>query len=82
MRQMLNAADFAVWRNLQGQAGAVLAADADDNNVVNAEDYNVWRSNLERTIAAATSATSVPEPTSAILLLFGAIPLSRRFKLH
>jgi autotransporter-associated beta strand protein len=42
----VDAADYVVWRNLEGQSGIGLAADGNGDNTVNAADYGVWRANF------------------------------------
>lgn len=56
-------ADYSHWLARYGSVDA--SADGNDDGAVNAADYTVWRD----AYAAATSATVVPEPTSAAMLL-------------
>jgi len=70
----VDAADYVVWRKTVGQTGYHLAADGDGNGTVNALDLNVWRSHFgqkwSQAIGTTTdSASAVPEPTTALLLL-------------
>jgi outer membrane protein assembly factor BamB len=72
----VDAADYLVWRNGLG-------------TTYTQADYNTWRANFGRSAAGAAavaesssdrSFASLPEPTSVVLLAFGAlaIPASRR----
>jgi hypothetical protein len=65
-------ADFAVWKsNFGATAGGGLAADGNGNNIVDAADYTVWRNNFGNSahnLGAGSGGTSVPEPTTALLL--------------
>jgi hypothetical protein len=69
----VDAADYVVWRNHSGQAGAGLAADGNSDGVVNQEDYNLWRAHFGQaagsgsSIASTESPTGVPEPSALIL---------------
>jgi T5SS/PEP-CTERM-associated repeat protein len=72
----VDAADFIVWRKQSDGTGPGLAADGDDNNVVNVADYDFWRMNFGRTIAspaagaaagASPSLAAVPEPAGAVM---------------
>jgi hypothetical protein len=66
----VDAADYVVWRKMQGQSGLGLAADGDNNMVVNQLDYDYWRARYGRTSGsgAATSA-AVPEPSVIAILI-------------
>ncbi|QDT69620.1 hypothetical protein MalM25_25590 [Planctomycetes bacterium MalM25] len=72
---LVDAADYTVWRDTLGQAGAGLAADGDNNGVVEQADYAIWQANYGAT--AASLATTVPEPSGAILALVGGLGLWR-----
>lgn len=54
---VVNAADYTVWRDGLG-------------STFSAADLDVWRNNFGAT-TAATSSTSVPEPSTGLLVLFG-----------
>ena len=90
---VVDAADYVVWRNTQGQTGSDLAdhpADGDHNYVVGSADYAVWRAHFGQPLnggspAAGTSlgtiASSVPEPAGwllAALASLGAMQLRKR----
>lgn len=65
----VDAADYTVWRDNLG-TGAILPNDVTPG-VVDESDFNVWRSNYGAGGAGAGSASvaSVPEPTSAMLIV-------------
>jgi hypothetical protein len=79
---VVDAADYALWRNTRGQMGAGLAADGNNDGTVNQADYDLWRANFGKMVAPASggallsSIASVPEPTAGILLMIGAVSLS------
>lgn len=67
----VDAADYNVWRDSQGQTGAGLAADADQNGKIDVEDYNLWKQLFGSQYGAAAgggSIASVPEPTAAMFV--------------
>jgi hypothetical protein len=70
----VDAADYAVWRNTSGEAGASLAADGNGDGVVNQADYDVWRAHFGQTMSALSSTGNanapVPEPGAHLLILF------------
>jgi hypothetical protein len=81
---VVDAADYALWRNTRGQMGAGLAADGNNDGTVNQPDYDLWRANFGKLVtmpgsgaALAFSMASVPEPASGILLLLGAATCPR-----
>jgi hypothetical protein len=60
---VVDAADYTLWRNSLGQQGAGLAADGNHDNRVDAVDYSLWKSNFGDTAGAgALGAVVVPEP--------------------
>ena len=63
----VDSADYTVWRDALGQAGAGLSADANADGVVNQTDYQVWAANFTGIDLAPSAA--VPEPVSALLLV-------------
>ena len=74
----VDAADYNVWRDSQGQTGAGLAADADQNNVVDVEDFNLWKQLFGSQYGAGAgsgSIASVPEPTAAMLAAISCVLL-------
>jgi T5SS/PEP-CTERM-associated repeat protein len=83
---VVDAADYVVWRNSLGQAGAGLAADGNRNNQIDAGDYDLWRAKFGQTAgngsaipSAETLSAAVPEPASIALLLsvLAALALNR-----
>ena len=46
---MVDAADYAVWRDSQGTAGVGLLADGDLDGTVDADDYTVWKAHFGET---------------------------------
>jgi hypothetical protein len=72
---VVNAADYVVWRNSQGQFAAHFnGADGNGDGVINQADYDTWLENFGETIAdngsadGAAVAGSVPEPASCLML--------------
>jgi hypothetical protein len=54
-----------------------LAADGDDNNLVNDADLQIWRTSFGATIGSSTAgAAAIPEPTAAWLVCVGAAAIS------
>lgn len=65
--------DYLAWKGGYGEEGLDLAADGNQNGVVDAADYSVWRDALAGPAAPLTGATPAPEPsawltTTAVLL--------------
>lgn len=79
---VVNAADYAMWRDTLGQSGAGLPADGNGDEIVNQPDYGVWRANFGMAAGSGSSlneAANVPEPSTLVLLLSaGAMLLCRR----
>jgi hypothetical protein len=65
-----------VWRNAFGQVGGTVG-DGNGDGRVDQEDYLVWKGNFGRRAPppAGGAATSVPEPTTALLAAFVAITI-------
>jgi hypothetical protein len=61
---VVDAADYAIWRDNRGTSFA--AADGNGDGLVNQQDYVVWRQNFGRVTVAslAESPQQVPEPTT------------------
>lgn len=75
---VVNAADYIVWRDSFGdEVEQLTGADGNGDLVVDASDYTIWRDNLGRvkldTGGGAGSLAAVPEPSSAVLILLGAV---------
>jgi fibronectin-binding autotransporter adhesin len=70
--QVVDAADFVMWRKLFNPAGPALPND--DTPGVDNDDYDRWKTHFGETSAGSggsngTTSGQVPEPTSAILAL-------------
>ena len=64
---VVNASDFAVWRNTNGST-TLLAADGNGNGRIDDGDYAVWRSRYGLTSGAGQAIpSSVPEPAACVL---------------
>jgi hypothetical protein len=70
---LVNAADYAVWRDSMGQVGVALAADGNNNKQVDAGDYEIWRSHFGHTRTATAPITAVPEPATLLLMAAGCV---------
>ncbi len=68
---IVDAADYALWRNTLGST-TDLRADGNNNNVVDAADLDVWRNNFGAT-APASSQQGVPEPSAALGIGIGGV---------
>lgn len=62
---VVDAADFTVWRDSEGQTGPGLAADANGDQEVDALDYAAWVENFGQT---TQNVASIPEPGAAMLM--------------
>ena len=77
--EIVNAADYTVWRDTLGQEGAGLAADGDVSGAIDQGDYDIWKSHFGETApgsgaaGALPSRTAVPEPGSAMLAAAAAL---------
>ena len=77
----VDAADYALWRDLLNQSGAGLAADGNGDEVVNQLDYDYWRTRFGNTSngdSAFNTGVATPEPTSLSLLVLSAVALAWR----
>lgn len=74
----VDAADYVVWRNSNGENGIDLPADGSGNGTVDDADYLVWRNAVTAT-AAANGAMNVPEAGTLVL---SAAALMRIFTLR
>ena len=73
---VVDAADYAIWRHTLGQTGSNLAADGNGNGMIDNGDYKIWRSHFGQTAGSGSSLPSaeslsaaVPEPNCSLLLL-------------
>jgi hypothetical protein len=81
----VDAADYVLWRQTNGQSGAELAADGDGNQQVNHDDYTFWRQRFGNKSQLITSnapgasssvgqgSRQIPEPAVAPLILLSAL---------
>ena len=79
---VVDAADYTVWRDHLGSTFD-LNGNGDETGgsagVVDEADFALWRAYFGATGAAATSAQTIPEPTSAFMAVLGIVlTLSRR----
>jgi hypothetical protein len=74
---VVDAADYTVWRDTNGQSGVGLAADGSGNGAVGPEDYTYWRARYGST--GSSQSAAVPEPTAAgMAMLLTLMGLMRR----
>jgi len=69
----VDAADYVLWRQTQGQMAEGLAADGNGDNEVDVEDYAVWRANFGTGAGPALGSVAVPEPATWIFVLAGLV---------
>lgn len=75
---VVDAPDYAVWRDSLGQEGIDLPADGSGNGTVDENDFNIWRANFgAQQGAGSSSAQIVPEPATAMLLGIGFMLIPR-----
>ena len=74
---VVDAADYALWRNTRGQSvTAGSGADGNGDGLITQADYDLWRAHFGQTAAgsgsalAASKISAVPEPGSIALTLF------------
>lgn len=76
---IVDAADYTVWRNSQGQNGIDLPADGSGNGTVGPEDFELWKANFQGDASGLGAATeSVPEPAAIPLGISGMIAILQR----
>jgi hypothetical protein len=67
--------DYSTWRSTFGNSvSAGTGADGNSNGIIDGADYVVWRNNLTAG-SGSGSQSSVPEPSSALLLVVASILL-------
>lgn len=77
----VDAADFLVWRKTAGQAGPGLAADGNGDDMVGTADYALWQANYGLSTPAnpaSLQSAAVPEPASALPLIWAGLLCPRR----
>ncbi|HEX3599261.1 MAG TPA: endonuclease, partial [Lacipirellulaceae bacterium] len=80
---IVDAADYIVWRSLEGQSvTAFSSADGDGNGVIDNADYDVWRANfgLTAAVGSALGSSKVPEPVSFAYLFVALIGQALRWE--
>lgn len=66
---VVDTADYTVWRDTLGSTTQA-EADGNGNGVVDQADYDLWAANFSATSSTSSLATTVPEPTSSLLVGF------------
>jgi beta-glucanase (GH16 family) len=68
----VDAGDYTVWRDSNGQNGIGLPADGSGNGTVGTEDYEIWKANFSgEPPGEGASSQSVPEPGAALPISLG-----------
>jgi hypothetical protein len=75
---VVDAADYVIWRKTLNEPAvpAGSGADGDADGTVDADDYDYWAARFGNVVPGAgggSLAAATPEPTSAVLLLLGAL---------
>ena len=65
----VDGSDYLIWQRGNGNAGGSHQGDANGDGLVNSADLEIWRSQYGM-LPASTAQTSIPEPSSAILIAF------------
>ncbi len=66
---IVDAADYTVWQDSWLSFGTGLPADGDNDGFIGNNDYDIWANNYGATQSSSSSAVSVPEPSSLLLIL-------------
>ncbi|MCH7751843.1 MAG: PEP-CTERM sorting domain-containing protein [Planctomycetes bacterium] len=78
----VNAADLAIWETNVGTAGGKGLGDFDNNGFIDGKDFLGWQRNFglggPGVPLVASSVAAVPEPTSLVLLIAGALGFAVR----
>lgn len=74
---VVDAADYAVWRDMLGLVGVTpgSGADGDLSGSITAADYDIWRQNFGESLGGQSM--PLPEPSSAVLLAWVTMLLAR-----
>lgn len=83
---LVDAADYALWRNTLGQSVKPgMGADGDLSGMVDEGDFAIWKTNLGKAVTGAGSSTAVgaaivPEPSAFLLMIIavGSLAAHRR----
>ncbi len=78
---VVDMADYVVWRKSAGQTGWGLAADSDLNGRIDAADFDFWRAHFGQTAgsgAGAVANAAIPEPASILMLIVGTLAMCFR----
>ncbi len=75
---VVDAADYEIWRNTQGQSvTAGTGADGNGDGVITQADYDLWRSHFGQTAgsgsALALNSATVPEPSTAVFAIISLV---------
>jgi hypothetical protein len=67
---VVDAADYVLWRNSDGQTGAGLAADGNSDDTVDTADLDYWRTRFGSSSGSGSGdGAAVPEPGCSVLVL-------------
>lgn len=69
----VDAADYVVWRNNLGGASSLLENDTTGEATIGIQQYSLWKSSFGNTSTSTLIDATVPEPSSWIVLVAGAI---------
>ncbi len=82
---VVDAADYTLWRDTLGQSGSGLAADGNCNDEIDTGDYDIWKSHFgdvfpgseagSGSTGASPSLLAVPEPCVLVLVAAGILGL-------
>lgn len=64
---LVDAADYAVWRNNLGEDEGVLMGGGDGLDGVDMKDYDIWRAHFGAAPAPVAAANTTPEPTAVVI---------------
>lgn len=74
--QVVDAADYSVWRDNLGSTEGTLLNSNGTGGVIDQADYDLWKANFGASSASAALTAAVPEPVSAGLALLATIAAS------
>jgi hypothetical protein len=80
---LVDGADYVLWRKTYGDTGFFLPSDGNPNNAIDAEDYGVWQIQYEESADSGSGfstsvQTVVPEPASILLVIVAMMCVRRR----